>query len=210
MNEYYSATRKRFQGEEVAEGYEKRRYGTLKGKFLKYREEMIVRGILDDIGSGLRIIDVPCGTGRFSWVLREYSDYLVGADLSDAMLTHSKNKGQYSELHRCEIESMPFQDGYCDVLVSFRFFHHLAAEERAKAFAEIYRVTKKYFIFSFNSKDSVAYVVNNLILKKPFYSETIETIRGELARYFTVKGIFRVLPFIAGETIVFCEKKPSG
>jgi ubiquinone/menaquinone biosynthesis C-methylase UbiE len=209
MNEYYALTKKRFQGETVAKGYEKRRFGTLKGKFLKYREERIVRGILDEVGCGLTIIDVPCGTGRFSWVLKEYSECLVGADLSDAMLTHSRAKGQYSELHHCEIESMPLRDEYCDVLVSFRFFHHLSAEDRAKAFAEINRVTKKYFIFSFNNKTSVAYVVNNLILKKPFYSETIEKMREELAKYFTVKKIFRVLPFIAGETIVFCEKKAS-
>jgi len=209
MKDYYALTRKRFQGEEVADGYERRRFGTLKGKFLKYREEKIVKHILDGIGRGMKIVDVPCGTGRFSLVLKEYAGFLAGADISKAMLQHSENKGQYSELHHCEIEHMPFGDNYFDVVVCFRLIHHLPTEDRLKAFAEIWRVTNKHFIFSFNSKNSVAYVVNNLILKKDFYSETIQNMRAELAKFFTIKATFRVLPLVAGETIVCCEKKTS-
>jgi ubiquinone/menaquinone biosynthesis C-methylase UbiE len=210
MEEDYALTRKRFQLQDVADTYEKRRFGTLKGKFLRYREETIVRGILDQLGRGMRIIDVPCGTGRFSSVLKEYADSLVGADLSEAMIQQSKSRQQYLELRQCEIEKMPFPDDYFDVVVCFRLIHHLSKKDRLKVFSEICRVTKRYFIFSFNSKNSMAYVVNGLVFKKGFYSETIQEIRGELDKYFIVKGISRILPLVAGETIVFCEKKGSG
>ena len=207
MNEYYELTRKRFQQPGIAEIYEKSRFGTLKGKFLKYREENIARDILARAGRELKVLDVPCGTGRFGAVLKQYADVLIGADISKPMLESSRKRGQYSELRRCEIENMPFPNGYVDVLACFRLLHHLPSEDRARAFAEIHRVTKRYFIFTFNTKASIAHVINKIILRKSFYSETMKTMRQELENYFTVRQTFRILPFVAGETIVFCEKK---
>jgi ubiquinone/menaquinone biosynthesis C-methylase UbiE len=209
MEEDYVSTRRRFKLQDVAENYEKRRFGTLKGRFLKSREETIVRAMLDTIGGKKKIIDIPCGTGRLSGVLKEYADWLAGADFSEAMLQQSRKRGEYSELRQCEIEKMPYPDAYFDVVVCFRFIHHLAKQDRLKVFAEVWRVTKGHFIFTFNSKHSVAYV-KSLILKNGYYSETMREIQGELEKLFFVRRISRVLPLVAGETVVLCEKREDG
>jgi ubiquinone/menaquinone biosynthesis C-methylase UbiE len=206
MEEDYVSTRRRFRLQDVAENYENRRFGTWKGKFLKSREETIVRAMLDTIGGKKKMIDIPCGTGRFSGVLKEYADWLAGADFSEAMLQQSRKRGEYSELRQCEIEKMPYPDACFDVVVCFRFIHHLSKQDRLKVFAEVWRVTKGHFIFSFNSRHSLAYV-KGLILKKRYYSETMREIQSELEKFFLVRGISRVLPLVAGETVVFCEKR---
>jgi ubiquinone/menaquinone biosynthesis C-methylase UbiE len=207
MEDDYALTRERFKLQDVAANYEQRRFGTLKGRFLKYREETIVRSMLDHVGWGKKIIDMPCGTGRLSSVLKEHAGWLEGADLSEAMLNRSRTRTEYSNLRLCDIEKMPYEDAAFDVVVCFRFIHHLSKPDRLKVFAEVHRVTKRYLIFTFNSRHSLGYLVNGFLLKKGFYSETMREIRRELEEFFVVIRTSRVLPLVAGETIVFCEKR---
>jgi ubiquinone/menaquinone biosynthesis C-methylase UbiE len=206
---YYSSTRKRFQEEGAAERYEKRRAGTLKGKFVRYREEIIVRKILEKFAKNLRILDVPCGAGRLSAILKDYSDFIVGADISEPMLEYSKKSGRYAKLDKCEIESMPYENNCFDVLFCFRLLHHLPIESRSKAFSEVSRVTKKYFIFSFNDNFSISHFVKKSILKNPFYTVATKHMKEEVSKNFIVRKTFRILPLIAGETVFLCEKRMS-
>jgi ubiquinone/menaquinone biosynthesis C-methylase UbiE len=209
MNNYYLDTRKRFQEEGVAESYEKRRAGTLKGKFVRYREEVIIRKILNNFTKNLRILDIPCGAGRLSSILKDYSDFIAGADISKPMLAYSQRSGIYSKLDQCEIENIPYTNDHFDVLLCFRLLHHLPIESRSKAFSEASRVTKKYFIFSFNDTYSISHLVKNSILKNPFYTVTVKNMKEEVSKDFVVRKVFRILPLLAGETIFLCEKRIS-
>jgi ubiquinone/menaquinone biosynthesis C-methylase UbiE len=162
---------------------------------------------LDELPKNLRILDIPCGAGRLSAILKDYSGFIVGADISEPMLAYSRTSGRYINLDKCEIENMPYTDNYFDILLCFRLLHHLPLESRSKAFSEVARVTKKYFVFSFNDTASISRLLKKTVLKKPFYTVTIKNMENEVSNHFIVREVFRIFPFIASETFFLCEKK---
>ncbi|MFC2061490.1 class I SAM-dependent methyltransferase, partial [Elusimicrobiota bacterium] len=182
------------------------RFSNIKGKIIRRKEEEIVKKIFDEFNERMNILDIPCGTGRFSYILKEYSTEITGADLSQRMLDYSRKSGNYSRLLKCEIENLPFSDREFDVLFCFRLFHHLPGEVRAKALREISRVTKKYFIFSFYNRYSISGFIKKIILQRSFYTMTQEQMKNEIPQEFKLVKVFKLLPLVAGETVFVCEK----
>ncbi len=88
------------------------------------------------------ILDVPCGTGRFTALLRERARYL-GADLSFPMLETARAKEPEAAFLVADLARLPFPDRGFDVSVCIRFLHLVRDPSLRVAFLrELRRVSR--------------------------------------------------------------------
>jgi len=89
---------------------------------------------------GLRVLEVGCGTGFFSERFLESGIGLHAIDISPELLKKAVARcGERADFRVCDIEALPYKDGFFDAVVGIRVLHHLDMEY---AFQEIHRVLK--------------------------------------------------------------------
>ncbi len=82
------------------------------------------------------IVDIGCGTGRFSGFLSEcYSAQVLGVDPSARMLASARRTALSRRLRFVQgvAEDIPSPDGSCDMVFLSQVYHHLSNERRAAA-----------------------------------------------------------------------------
>ena len=84
---------------------------------------------------GKRVLDVGCGTGRFSAELAERGSRVWGVDASAEMVALARERGVNAKVARAE--TLPFKEGWFDRAVAVLVIHVL---DRPPAFAELRRV----------------------------------------------------------------------
>ncbi len=93
-----------------------------------------------------KVLDVGCGSGRFSpYVLRASSQY-VGIDMSDRIIEQARN--QYAldgaEFVSAEMSEIPCKDTYFDAVFCLAALHHIPSDElRTVVMSEMFRVLKR-------------------------------------------------------------------
>lgn len=98
--------------------------------------------------AGMRVLDIGCGTGTLLLIAAEmaYEAVLFGVDIDDRILERARRKiavrGVRIQLERASATELPYADGSFERVLSTLAFHHLMREEKARAFAEAYRVLR--------------------------------------------------------------------
>jgi ubiquinone/menaquinone biosynthesis C-methylase UbiE len=87
-----------------------------------------------------RLLDVGCGTGRFSTLIaQQFQCAVLGIDPSPSMLAKAKAKCYNGiEWTIGRAEAMPFPDGVFDACLASQVIHHF--QDQRRAFAGMYRV----------------------------------------------------------------------
>ncbi len=146
-----------YQATDVAERYEDKRFSK-GGRLIDRRER---RAVLDALGpvEDKKILEIACGTGRFSVMLAERGADVVGMDISGPMLVQGAAKARRAgvtdmvEFIRGDAAGLPFPDDSFDAVFAMRFFHLAPAPERF--LEEMRRVTRNTIFFdTFNSFSS--------------------------------------------------------
>jgi SAM-dependent methyltransferase len=88
--------------------------------------------------SGLRILDLGCGKGRFASRLRECGASVVGLDLSAAMLASARGLDRV----RGSVRRLPIAEGTFDAIVALEVFEHLPVTAVGAVLDEVRRVLK--------------------------------------------------------------------
>ncbi len=90
-----------------------------------------------------RVLDAGCGTGGYMQRMREHfaPHELVGVDISEEALRFCSDRG-LEHTHCCSIESLPYPDGYFDLVVSFNVICHYAVGDDLETVRELMRVLK--------------------------------------------------------------------
>jgi len=80
-----------------------------------------------DMLSGARIYDLGCGTGRWSYFLREQAKELIMVDFSEAIFVARRNlRDAGNTLYFLgDITCLPFRENSADLVVSLGVLHHL-------------------------------------------------------------------------------------
>lgn len=89
------------------------------------------------------IIDLGCGTGRFTQALSDhFSAQVFGIDLSHKMLTTALRSisSPLTELVQGTAEGLPFYDGMADLIFLSMVYHHI--QDKGKTISEFTRVLK--------------------------------------------------------------------
>jgi ubiquinone/menaquinone biosynthesis C-methylase UbiE len=102
--------------------------------------------LLGKIVRGERVLDIGCGTGRFTVPLTEHGARVTGLDLSEAMLAVASRKladrGLSAEMRQGDMAHLPFPDGTFDTVTSMLALMHIPLADRPAVFCEVSRVLK--------------------------------------------------------------------
>jgi ubiquinone/menaquinone biosynthesis C-methylase UbiE len=138
-----------YQEDDVAESYEDKRFSR-GGRLIDRREK---QAVLDALGpvEGKRILEIACGTGRFTVMLAERGADIVGLDISAPMLQQGREKAgnagvaDHLEFMRGDAGRLPFPDDHFDAVFAMRFFH--LADTPAAYLEEMKRVSREEVFF---------------------------------------------------------------
>jgi ubiquinone/menaquinone biosynthesis C-methylase UbiE len=138
-----------YQADDVAEAYEDKRFSR-GGRLIDRREKEAVLDALDPAG-GRDVLEIACGTGRFTVMLAERGADAVGLDISAAMLGQGREKAWAADVSgrlefiRGDAGRLPFPDDHFDAVFAMRFFH--LADTPASFLAEMKRVSREQVFF---------------------------------------------------------------
>lgn len=195
-----------YQADTVAQAYEDKRF-TGGGRLIDRRER---RAVLDVVApfEDERVLEVACGTGRFSVMLAERGANVTGIDISGAMLEQAREKARAAgvadtvEFMRGDAARLPFPDDAFDVTFAIRFFH--LADTPETFLAEMRRITSEEILFdTFNARSARSLYTPLLPMGSRLYApgevhDLIENAGLELrdvANDFIVPyGLYRQLP----------------
>ncbi|MCJ7586301.1 MAG: class I SAM-dependent methyltransferase [Candidatus Aminicenantes bacterium] len=210
-----------FRKHEV-EDYERRRYRGLDQKIVHGREMRILRRFFRRIGPGPeRILDVPCGYGRFSGLCLGQGLALSGADLSFHMVRRALDASPEPARHSGAVADLktglPFKDGAFEVIFSMRFFHHVHdPDDRRRILAEFGRVSGRWAIVSFYRMNGL-HGLQRLIRRRLFGKKTkinmvswSEFKRDLEAAGFAVRKKKALIAGIHAQHILLLEKVRNG
>jgi len=146
-----------YQTDEVAQEYDAKRFSR-GGRLIDRREKRAVLEALNPL-EDQKVLEIACGTGRFTVMLAERGADIVGLDISSAMMTQGREKARAAgvadriEFLRGDAARLPFPDDHFDTVFAMRFFH--LADTPAKFLAEMCRVSKEQVFFdTFNDRST--------------------------------------------------------
>ncbi len=146
-----------YQEDTVAEAYEEKRFSG-GGRLIDRREK---EAVLDSITpmEDADVLEIACGTGRFSVMLAERGANVTGLDISGPMLARAREKaravavGDSVEFMRGDAGRLPFPNDSFDVVFAIRFFH--LADTPAAFLSEMRRVARDRIVFdTFNARSA--------------------------------------------------------
>jgi ubiquinone/menaquinone biosynthesis C-methylase UbiE len=144
----YKAKRK-YRDVRIAQRYDQTRFTGLLGRIKLDRDRALVLRALEAIGPMDYLLDLPCGTGRFTPILEKKSRRVISADISWEMMRVADGNFPSSKVSfvQCSIEGLPFGDRCFDLTFTARFLLHLPSDLRQAAFRELSRVSKRWVFF---------------------------------------------------------------
>lgn|GEM_PF-6461253 len=102
--------------------------------------------VFGKLRSGQKVLDMGCGTGRFTVPMAALGVRVSGLDISQAMLDVARRKlatkGLSAELYEGDMACLPFEDGSFDVVTSMLALMHIPINDREIVFAEACRVLR--------------------------------------------------------------------
>lgn len=111
----------------------------------RFREQMLER-VVAELPEGGTAVDVGCGTGTFALALarRRGDAELIGVDGDAEILGLAKAKPGAGGVEWREglAQELPLPDSSADVVTVSLVLHHLLAEDKRKALAEMRRILK--------------------------------------------------------------------
>ncbi|MFD1569221.1 class I SAM-dependent methyltransferase [Halorubrum laminariae] len=196
-----------YQADEVAEEYEDVRFSG-GGELIDRREKAAVLSAIGPIERGHRVLEVACGTGRFTTMLADRGADIIGLDISREMLEQGREKTSKAglsdtvEFVRGDASRLPFPDNYFDTVVAMRFFHLM--DDPASFLAELCRVSADQVFFdTFNGRSLRTLYTWLLPMGSRLYSEDQVadmlreaglTLAGEAHDFVLPYGFYRELP----------------
>lgn len=118
----------------------------LMGKQAKYDRHIVS---LLELGEGSRVLDLGCGTGVLTRMIGDRLNpdaggRAVGIDAAGKMIRVARKKRADAacSFEAMAAESLYFEDGSFDAVVSSLFFHHVQLDLKERALSEAFRVLR--------------------------------------------------------------------
>lgn len=151
-----------YQADEVAAEYDDKRFSG-GGELIDRREKEAVLEAVTPLADK-RVLEIACGTGRFTVMLAEQGADVVGLDISEPMLKQGLHRARQGptetavEFLRGDAGRLPFPDDHFDTVVAMRFFH--LADDPATFLEEMRRVTRNQIVFDTFNHPSTRSIYN--------------------------------------------------
>ncbi|WP_439025533.1 class I SAM-dependent methyltransferase [Haloarchaeobius sp. DT45] len=188
-----------YQTDEVAEEYEEKRFSR-GGRLIDRREKEAVLNAIGPV-EDKDVLEIACGTGRFTVMLAERGADIVGLDISAAMLQQGRRKARaagvddHLEFMRGDAARLPFPDNHFDTVMAMRFFH--LADTPASFLSEMRRVSKDQVFFDTFNRFSTRSIYNwALPMGSRLYSRSeVESLLSKSGLHLAGEDHDFVLPY---------------
>ncbi|MCU4741947.1 class I SAM-dependent methyltransferase [Natronoglomus mannanivorans] len=151
-----------YQADDVAEEYDDKRFSQ-GGQLIDRREKRAVLEAIEPL-EDRRVLEIACGTGRFTTMIADRGADVVGLDISAAMLQQGREKARAAgvsdrlEFLRGDAGRLPFPDDHFDTVIAMRFFH--LADDPEAFLSEMRRVSSDQIVFDTFNRYSARSVYN--------------------------------------------------
>jgi ubiquinone/menaquinone biosynthesis C-methylase UbiE len=143
----------RWQSREVAQTYDRQRFTSFLGRLFNYLSRRALSQALTSIQNELdTVLDLPCGTGRATEIVRQFTSRVTGADISPAMIAEAARRLGSSgrpAFVSANVTQQPFPDNAFSCITSIRFMMHLDDTTRRAALREMARVASRYVVVEY-------------------------------------------------------------
>ena len=138
----YAYKKQFYQSTEVAADYDEHRFRTPKRQRRNVRKWNAIQKALELTTDVKSMVDLPCGTGRFTGHLARAGYEVVGSDISLEMMHQAASlpSVQHDNIAgyvRADAEALPFAAKSVDCLMSIRFLFHVDQRDAAADVARI-------------------------------------------------------------------------
>lgn len=210
----YEYKKQFYQSIEVAADYDEHRFRTPTRMRRNARKWAAIQKALALTNGVKLIVDLPCGTGRFTGHLARAGYEVVGSDISLEMMQqalatvgHENIKGYV----RADAEALPFRTKSADCLMSIRFLFHVDPETRRRMLREFGRVSRRWVIADYRHKYSFRYGVWKLtralgLTRRPFERVSVKSMKSEFEDAgLRVAKIIAVRRWLSDKWVVLAE-----
>ena len=183
----YAYKKQFYQSPEVAADYDEHRFRTPKRMRRNERKwDAICKALA--LTEGVKtVIDLPCGTGRFTGHLARAGYQVVGSDISLEMMQQSAkllSQDNIAGYVRADAEALPFRAKSADCVMSIRFLFHVDPQTRRRMLREFGRVSRRWIIADYRHKYSFRYGVWKLtralrLTRRPFERVSVKSMKSE-------------------------------
>src|SRR3954466_7779844 len=212
----YEYKKQFYQSSEVAADYDEHRFRTPKRMRRNARKWAAIQKALALADGVKTIVDLPCGTGRFTGHLARSGFTVVGSDISVEMMQQAaklesvrhENIGGYV---RADAEALPFRTKSADCLMSIRFLFHVDPETRRRMLREFGRVSRRWVIADYRHKYSARYAIWKIsralgLTKRPFERVSVKSMKSEFEDAgLRVVKIIAVRRWLSDKWVVLAE-----
>ncbi|WP_254522702.1 class I SAM-dependent methyltransferase [Natrinema caseinilyticum] len=151
-----------YQADDVAKEYDDKRFSR-GGQLIDSREKNAVLEAIMPV-EDRKVLEIACGTGRFTLMLAHQGADVVGLDISAAMLQQGRQKTRNADISgsleflRGDAGRLPFPDDHFDTVIAMRFFH--LADDPEAFLREMRRVSRDQIVFDTFNRFSTRSVYN--------------------------------------------------
>ena len=162
----YDYKRDFYRSSQVADDYDFHRFSTPERQKRNARKWAAIEKALS-LTSGVRtILDLPCGTGRFTGALARSGYEIVGSDISMEMLGKAASipDGRQANIRgyvQANAEHLPLRNDSLDCVVCIRFMMHVDPEHRVNMLREFARVSRRWVIVDYRHKYTFRYLLTH-------------------------------------------------
>lgn len=185
----YAYKKQFYQSSEVAADYDEHRFRTPRRIRRNERKWAAIQKALASAGDIKSLVDLPCGTGRFTGHLARAGYQVVGSDISLEMMQQAAKlpSVRHANIHgyvRADAEALPFASKSVDCLVSIRFLFHVDPQTRRRMLREFGRISRRWIIADYRHKYSFRYGVWKLtrllgLTRRPFERVSVKSMKSE-------------------------------
>ncbi|HEU5137058.1 MAG TPA: class I SAM-dependent methyltransferase [Steroidobacteraceae bacterium] len=222
----YNYKREFYRSSSVAEDYDFHRFSTPERQKRNVRKWAAIRKALRETTGVRTILDLPCGTGRFTGALAREGFEIVGSDISIEMLHKAASleqqnqapgqQGQKSAIRgyvQANAEHLPLRSDSLDCVVSIRFMMHVDPVTRVRMLREFHRVSRRWVIVDYRHCYSFRYLLTHTfgrigIGRPPLSRVSRKELDKEFADAgFAIRSVIRVsAPLLSDKWIVLAER----
>jgi SAM-dependent methyltransferase len=214
----YEYKRDFYRSDSVAEDYDFHRFSTPERQKRNVRKWAAIKKALAQTTGVRTILDLPCGTGRFTGALAREGFEVVGSDISLEMLRKAasipdgKQKAIFGYL-QANAEHLPLRTDSLDCVVCIRFMMHVNGPTRVRMLSEFRRVSRRWVIVDYRHKYTFRYVLTHTFGKLGLGRTPLDRVsRAGLEQEFrdaglAIRSVIRVsAPLLSDKWVVLAER----
>jgi SAM-dependent methyltransferase len=212
----YSYKKDFYRDAEVAADYDQHRFTTPRRQRRNVRKWRAICSALDRAGDVRSVLDLPCGTGRFTGHFARLDLDTVGSDISLQMMREAAAAPEVAHdsiagYVQADGEALPYADCSLDCVASIRFMFHVDPVTRRRILREMGRVSRRWLIIDYRHKYSLRWLswkIRHAVGLLPEVPERVS--RSDLRSEFrdaglTIRQVIPVRRWLSDKWIVLAE-----